>query len=258
MTYGLQKAGFEVICLEARQTAATLAAMRNKTDRNDARGLAQILRTGWYRTVHVKSLESHQVRALLASRKATLAKCVDLENELRGLLKIFGVRLAPRVAHGSSMRRCAAGRIRAAAGARAGAAAGCAHGALQDYLKLDNAVKAWCGTTLCQRLMTVPGVGPVTSLTFKAGVDDVNRFRSSRTVAAHFGLTPRRYQSGETDNPGRISKAGDRDVRMALYTAAHALMTRSDAWSTLKAWGCGWPRSVAIAAPSSRWPASSR
>ena len=85
--------------------------------------------------------------------------------------------------------------------------------------------------------MTVPGVGPVTSLTFKAGVDDVGRFRSSRTVAAHFGLTPRRYQSGETDNPGRISKAGDRDVRMALYTAAHALMTRSDAWSTLKARG---------------------
>ena len=101
LTYGLQKAGFEVICLEARQTAATLAAMRNKTDRNDARGLAQILRSGWYRTVHVKSLESHQVRALLASRKAILTKCVDLENELRGLLKIFGVRLASRVGHGS-------------------------------------------------------------------------------------------------------------------------------------------------------------
>ena len=101
LTYGLQKAGFEVICLEARQTAATLAAMRNKTDRNDARGLAQILRSGWYRTVHVKSLESHQVRALLASRKAILTKCVDLENELRGLLKIFGVLLASRVGHGS-------------------------------------------------------------------------------------------------------------------------------------------------------------
>ena len=98
--------------------------------------------------------------------------------------------------------------------------------------------------------MTVPGVGPVTSLTFKAGVDDADRFRSSRTVAAHFGLTPRRYQSGETDNPGRISKAGDRDVRMALYTAAHALMTRSDAWSTLKAWGA--------AARQGPWPSSRR
>ena len=101
LTYGLQAAGFEVICLEARQVAATLAAMRNKTDRNDARGLAQILRSGWYRQVHVKSLESHQLRALLSSRKAILTKCIDLENELRGLLKVFGVRLAPRVGHGS-------------------------------------------------------------------------------------------------------------------------------------------------------------
>ena len=100
LTYGLSQAGFEVICMEARQVAASLAAMRNKTDRNDARGLAQILRTGWYRTVHVKSLESHQVRALLSSRKMILTKCIDLENELRGLLKVFGVRLPPRVGHG--------------------------------------------------------------------------------------------------------------------------------------------------------------
>ena len=100
LTYGLSEAGFEVICMEARQVAASLAAMRNKTDRNDARGLAQILRTGWYRTVHVKSLESHQVRALLSSRKMILTKCIDLENEVRGLLKVFGVRLPPRVGHG--------------------------------------------------------------------------------------------------------------------------------------------------------------
>lgn len=101
LTYGLQAAGFEVVCLEARQVSVTLAAMRNKTDRNDARGLAQILRTGWYRPVHVKSLESHQLRALLTSRKAILAKCVDLENELRGLLKVFGIRLASKVGHGA-------------------------------------------------------------------------------------------------------------------------------------------------------------
>ena len=239
LTYGLRAAGFEVICLEARQVAATLAAMRNKTDRNDARGLAQILRSGWYRRVHVKSLESHQLRALLTSRKAILTKCIDLENELRGLLKIFGVRLAPRVGHGSFDEA-----VRGAAEAdpllaRALVPLLDARTVLyKTYLKLDNAVKAVVRTDpICQRLMTVPGVGPITSLTFKVGVDDPSRFRSSRTVAAHFGLTPRRYQSGETDNPGRISKAGDTDVRCALYTAAHALMTRSDAWSTLKAWG---------------------
>lgn len=239
LTYGLQRAGFEVICLEARQTAVTLAAMRNKTDRNDARGLAQILRRGWYRAVHVKSLASHQVRALLASRKAILTKCVDLENELRGLLKIFGVRLASRVGHGSFDEAVRSAITIEPSLARALLPLLDARTVLyKTYLKLDNAVNAVVRTDpVCQRLMTVPGVGPVTSLTFRAGVDDADRFRSSRTVAAHFGLTPRRYQSGETDNPGRISKAGDRDVRMALYTAAHALMTRSDTWSTLKAWG---------------------
>src|ERR1700693_191922 len=101
LTYGLRKAGFEVVCMEARQVAASLAAMRNKTDRNDARGLAQILRTGWYRTVHVKGAQSHQVRALLSSRKAILTKCIDLENELRGLLKVIGVRLPMRLGHGA-------------------------------------------------------------------------------------------------------------------------------------------------------------
>ena len=143
LTYGLQKAGFEVICLEARQTAATLAAMRNKTDRNDARGLAQILRSGWYRTVHVKSLESHQVRALLASRKAILTKCVDLENELRGLLKIFGVRLASRVGHGSFDEAVRGVIASEPLLARALVPLLDARTVLyKTYLKLDNAVKA--------------------------------------------------------------------------------------------------------------------
>ena len=229
LTYGLKKAGYDVACLEARQTAATLAAMRNKTDRNDARGLAQILRSGWYRTVHVKSLESHQVRALLASRKAILAKCVDLENELRGLLKIFGVRLASHVAHGSFDET-----VRAAVSAIPELSKSLlplldARTVLyKTYLKLDNVVKAVVRhDPVCQRLMTVPGVGPITSLTFKAGVDDTDRFRSSRNVAAHFGLTPRRYQSGETDNPGRISKAGNDPLQQAGDWRAHLALSAS-------------------------------
>ncbi len=239
LTYGLSAAGYEVICMEARQVAASLAAMRNKTDRNDARGLAQILRTGWFRTVHVKSVESHQVRALLASRKMILTKCIDIENEVRGLLKVFGVRLPPRVGHGGFDDLV---RPRVAALPEV---AKCLLPLLdarsmlyRTYLQLDTAVRGLARQDpVCRRLMTVPGVGPVTSLTFKAAVDEPHRFRSSRNVAAHFGLTPRRYQSGETDNPGRISKAGDPGVRLALYGAAHALMTRSDAWSVLKAWG---------------------
>ncbi len=239
LTYGLRNAGFEVVCLEARQVSVTLSAMRNKTDRNDARGLAQILRTGWYRTVHVKSIGSHQARALLASRKAVLAKCCDLENELRGLLKVFGVRLPMRVGHGGYDEL-----VRSKLQDHSEVASALlplldARTVLyKTFLKLENAVKTLVRhDPVCQRLMTVPGVGPVTSLTFKSAVDDPTRFSSSRLVAAHFGLTPRRYQSGEADNPGRISKAGDPSVRQALYTAAHALMTRTEAWSTLKAWG---------------------
>jgi len=108
----------------------------------------------------------------------------------------------------------------------------------QTYLKLDNQAKAVVREdTVCQRLMTVPGVGAIPALTFKAGVDDPTRFKRSRTVAAHFGSTSRRFQSGEVDNPGRISKAGDPDVRSALYVAAHSLVVCSAEWSSLKVWG---------------------
>jgi len=239
LTYGLQEAGFEVMCMEARQVAAALAAMRNKTDRNDARGIAQILRTGWYSRVHVKSRESHQIRALLSSRKAVLAKCVDLENELRGLLKVFGIRLPSKVAHGSFDTRLRP--LVSAEPALARALVPMLEARLvlyKTFLKLDNEVKGIVrNDTICRRLMTVPGVGSVTALTFKAAVDDPSRFRSSRTVAAHFGLTPRRYQSGETDQAGHISRAGDPEVRGALYIAAHSIVARSEAWSCLKAWG---------------------
>lgn len=203
LTYGLQAAGFEVICLEARQVSAALAAMRNKTDRNDARGIAQILRTGWYSRVHVKSPQSHHMRMLLSSRRAVLSKCVDLENELRGLLKVFGIRLASKVSHGAfdatvhplikndpMLARSLLPMLEARLVL------------YRTYLKLDNEIKAVVRTDpVCRRLMTVPGVGAVTALTFKAAVDDPRRFKSSRTVAAHFGLTPRRFQSGETTVP---------------------------------------------------------
>ena len=214
LTYGLQAAGFEVVCLEARQVNAALAAMRNKTDKNDARGIAQILRTGWYSRVHVKSLESHQIRALLASRKAILKKCIDLENELRGLLRVFGIRLASKVPHGAYDAVVRQQVETEPLLARALLPLLEARQVLyRTYLTLDNEVKAIVRhDRICQRLMSVPGVGAITALTFKAAIDDPHRFKRSRTVAAHFGLTPRRYQSGEIDNPGRISKAGDPEV----------------------------------------------
>ena len=239
LTYGLQSAGYEVICMEARQVKAALSAMRNKTDKHDARGIAQILRSGWYSRVHVKSLESHHIRLLLSSRRAVLSKCVDLENEVRGLFKVFGIKLPPKLGHGA-FDKTVRGTIEADAAL--------AHALLpllearlvlyRTFRELDNRTRKMAQRdTVCQRLMTAPGVGYITALTFKAGVDDPTRFKRSRTVGAHFGLTPRRFQSGEMDNPGRISRCGDRDVRSALYTAANALMTRSSKWSALKVWG---------------------
>lgn len=101
LTYGLRDAGFRAVVMEARHVKAALGAMRNKTDKNDARGIAHILCTGWYRDVYAKSLESHYICTLLASRKALLRKCIDLENEVRGLLKVFGIRLRAGIRHGA-------------------------------------------------------------------------------------------------------------------------------------------------------------
>ena len=109
---------------------------------------------------------------------------------------------------------------------------------LRTFLELDRRVKRMAqGDAICRRLMSVPGVGEIAALTFKAAVDDPARFKSSRTVGAHFGLTHRRYQSGEKDNPGHISYAGDVDVRSALYAAANSLLISATAWSSLRAWG---------------------
>ena len=239
LTYGLQAAGFEVICMEARQVHAALSAMRNKTDKNDARGIAQILRSGWYSRVHVKSLASHQIRALLSSRKAVLNKCIDLENEVRGLFKVFGIKLPPRLGHGA-FDKAVRGTIEAD-DALSHALLPLLEARLvlyRTFRELDNRTRKLARQDpVCQRLMSAPGVGFVTALTYKAAVDDPTRFKRSRTVAAHFGLTPRRFQSGEKDNPGHISRAGDASVRATLYTAANAMMTRSSKWSSLKVWG---------------------
>jgi len=239
LTYGLQAAGFNVICMAARQVKGALSAMRNKTDKHDARGIAQILRSGWYSRVHIKSMHSHHIRMLLSSRKAVLSKCVDLENEVRGLFKIFGIKLPPKLGHGA---------FDAAVRDIIEFDETLSHALLplldarlvlyRTFRVLDNRTRKMAhADPVCVRLMSVPGVGFITALTFKAGVDDPARFKRSRTVGAHFGLTPRRFQSGEINIEGHISKCGDADVRATLYTAANALLTRSARWSPLKAWG---------------------
>ena len=237
---GLTEAGLPAICIEARQAKAAMGAMPNKTDRNDARGLAQIMRTGWYRAVHVKSPSCRSWRALLTARCLVLNKRRDVENGVRALLREAGLKV------GTPSRKDFAARVRELA-ADEPVLASLSESLLSVIEVMSQEVERLTKRVLdevkleptCRRLMTVPGVGPLTALAFRATIDQPGRFRRSRDVGAHLGLTPRRYQSGETDVQGRISRCGDELARTALYEAAHSLLIRSSKWSALRAWGMG-------------------
>ena len=175
---GLQSAGFETVLLETRHVKAALSAMAIKTDRRDARGIAQLLRMGWYRPVHRKSVPSQEVRALLAARKQMQIKAMDLEQTLRGLLRGFGLKV------GDVSRGKLAARIRELVSGhvmleRIAEPMLTAREALwSEFAKLHREVLAIVKEDqVCRRLMTVPGVGAVVSLTYRAGVDDPGRFR---------------------------------------------------------------------------------
>jgi transposase len=234
---GLTAAGFEAVLLETRHVKAALSAMVVKTDRKDARGIAQLLRMGWYRPVHRKSPPSQELRALLAGRKLLLGKTIDIELGIRGLLRGFGLKVGP-ISKGRFAARVGelvAGHpmLEAVAEAMLQARDALRQQVSQLHRRVLAIVRA---DATCQRLMTVPGVGALVALTFKSAVDDPGRFRRSKTVGAYFGLTPKKYQSGETDVTGGISRVGDGAVRTSLYEAAQVMLLRSQKYSTLKRW----------------------
>jgi transposase len=231
-------AGLPAVCIETRRAKAAMGAMPNKTDRNDARGLAQIIRTGWYRAVHVKSPACRSWRALLAARRLVLNKMRDVENGLRALLREAGLKLGrpPRKEFAARVRELvAADPVLSALAEPLLAIVAAMAGELARLTKQILAVVR--DEPVCRRLMGVPGVGPLTALTFRATIDRPDRFRRSRDVGAHLGLTPKRYQSGGTDVQGGIGRRGDELARTALYEAAHSLLVRSRKWSSLRAWG---------------------
>ncbi|MEJ2340382.1 MAG: IS110 family transposase, partial [Gemmatimonadales bacterium] len=234
---GLVEAGLPAILIETRHVKAALKAMTVKTDRNDARGMAQLMRMGWFRPVHVKAPMVQEIRALLTARKLLVAKLRDVESSIRGILRGFGLkvgaigkgrfeaRVRELVAGHAMLERVAEPLLRARAALRAEYAT--LHRELLRTVREDE---------VCGRLMTVPGVGAVVAMTYRSAIDQPERFAKSKAVGAHFGLTPKKYQSGEIDRTGRISKVGDAMVRTALFEAANVMLTRAVRFSALKAW----------------------
>jgi transposase len=234
---GMKQAGLAVELLETRHVRTAFKIMAVKTDRKDARGIAQLMRLGWFRPVHCKSLAAQETRAVLGARKLLQIKLHDIELSLRGTLRGFGLKV------GKTTPKTFEGRVRdlvtehptllavtdALLRARTVVA--------EQFKKLDNqAHRTARADKRARLLMTAPGVGSIVALTFASAIDDPARFKSSKSVGPLFGLTPRRYQSGETDVTGRISKTGDAMVRTALYEAANVILERMAGDSALRKW----------------------
>ena len=210
----------------------------NKNDRNDARSIAQLIRSGWFKSVHVKSVESQELRTLLITRGFFVNKLRDHENEIRGSLRAHGLKVGRVSSSGfeARIRELVDGRpmfvlcMEALLRGR--------HGIQKELARVHRELlPVTKGDELCRRFMTIPGVGPVTALAFKTTIDRPDRFRRSSDVGAHLGLTPRQYQSGEIDRRGRISRSGNAFTRTALFAAANAMLSRTSQLTALKSWG---------------------
>jgi transposase len=235
---GLIDIGLAPVCVETRHMHAVLSARINKTDRNDARGIAQMMRVGLFKAVHVKTLASQHRRLLLTSRKLLQRKIYDIENDLRGSLRNFGLKVGVvgAVKFEDRIRELVADHpvVAAIVGPLLEARA-----VLRiQFAKLHRMLLELVRTDpICRRLMSAPGVGPIVALTFRTCVDNPARFSRSKCVGAHYGLTPRLYQSGEIARTGRISRCGDLMLRSSLYEAALVVLTGTGRWNSLKAWG---------------------
>jgi transposase len=225
-----------VICLDARHTHAALSVKRRKTDKSDARGIAQLLCRGIFTVAHIKSDEALRLHCLLMARKMLQRKALEIDGALRSMVKLLG---------GEATRKNLQMKVTIAKPYRSDLVLDKTCRALQassaavmsEVARLEDAIKSISKRDrVCRRLMTIPGVGPLTAIAYRAAIDDPTRFKVSRDVAAYFGLVPRRYQSGQTDLSGHITKIGDPTVRGLLCSAASALLYVSKSKCVLRAW----------------------
>ncbi len=235
----LRKKGLPVLCVDARHMAGMLSLQINKTDRNDAKGIAQIMRTGLYKTVHQKSQWSVDVGVVLGTRRTLLRQRVQLANTIRGQLKAYGIR---------KLRGGHCGFINAVQSAIEGLPATAQlalecllesyeHQCEQVEILTDELKEIARAKPEIALLTSVPGIGLITGLTYLVEIDDPTRFSDPRAVGALVGMTPTQYSSGESQRQGRISKRGNRELRTLLYEAGVVVLTRTRSWSKLKAWG---------------------
>lgn len=236
---GFKERAIDAICMDARKLSPILALKINKTDKNDARGIAEALRSGMYTRVHCKPEESIQRAILLTARRALVEQHTHLKNTVRGVLKGYGIRLGALSAKKfaaavmKQIERCDEVVI---------ISIQCLLEAfnkiVEEIEKLDKKmVEIAYQDREVQRLMTVPGIGPVTALTYQTEIFDATRFKESRAVGAYLGMTPTQYASGETQRQGKTSKCGSKELRFLLVEAGIVILTRSKKWSRLKAWG---------------------
>jgi transposase len=237
---GLAKARLPVICIETWHAHAMMKASRpNKTDRNDAKGIAEMMRIGVYKSVHIKSERSRSQQSLLTIHKLLKNKAGDIRNAIAQLLLANGVKLRPGKGGPTFTKKATALAsvdpalsqmvdVLVAAEAYLATKVAALEKQMQETAKAD---------PVCRRLMTAPGVGYRTALLFRAAVDEPGRFARSQTVAAHFGLTPGAHETGETIKPRRITKRGDPAVRRSLFLGAWSLMRPKVKPSWLKTWG---------------------
>lgn len=236
--HALTAEGLPAICIDARHAKAALDMAPNKTDANDADGLAHLAEIGFYREVRVKGYDSMLARTLIAARDRLVKMTTQLSNQLRGLMKTFGLIIPPGKggAFEAHVRRLLAGED---------ALAAIVLPVLEAWRSLRRQanelsrqlIAAARESQACQVLMSIPGVGTITATSFTAAIEDPANFAKSRSVGAWLGLTTRRYQSGEIDYEGHISRRGDGHMRALLYEAATVILTRTHADSDLRTWG---------------------